>query len=230
MPSTSGRTASISPTLAPCAQINGPGGRAIALSPRRSERRCGCSLPRASRRASTRRATGVASEAKPRYARRVHGSRSATAGMLSPSDRRARKPAPSPHSDCLRPLAGSAPASSSVASGGTRTGSPADRRAAAEGEINGCAVPIVEHVSPAGGEGHRKNRPPGLARQHHDAASDDAARSLAHRRSVPTEFVLPEASRATPGTRRARPCAGIRRRRHPNRGSSRRRAARPRSR
>src|SRR5260370_156639 len=47
--STSGRSESISPTLAPCLQISRPGGRATAVSPRRSPIRTGSSLPRLTR-------------------------------------------------------------------------------------------------------------------------------------------------------------------------------------
>ena len=59
MRSISGRTLANSPTLAPCSQTSGPGGRAIVLMPRRSASRSRCSLPRRSRRASNSGVIGV---------------------------------------------------------------------------------------------------------------------------------------------------------------------------
>ena len=64
--STSGMSESISPTLAPCVQISGPGGRATAVSPRRSPIRRGCSLPRLRRLASRIEVSGVAAAASRR--------------------------------------------------------------------------------------------------------------------------------------------------------------------
>ena len=59
MRSTKGSTATNSPTLAPCTQTRGPGGRGALGSPRRSVTRSGFSLPRASRRSSRRGASAV---------------------------------------------------------------------------------------------------------------------------------------------------------------------------
>ena len=59
MRSISGNTLINSPTLAPCSQTSGPGGRAVTLMPRRSDTRRPCSLPRRSRRARSSGVNGV---------------------------------------------------------------------------------------------------------------------------------------------------------------------------
>ncbi len=59
--STSGRSESTSPTLAPWAQMSGPAGRSSVAMPRRSEIRSGSSFPRRSRVAKSAPANGAAS-------------------------------------------------------------------------------------------------------------------------------------------------------------------------
>ena len=59
---------------------------------------------------------------------------------------------------------------------------PAHSGTTAEWQVYGCTIPVVENVAPAGGKRDRKDRPPRLARQQHDAAAR-AARDLRHVRA-----------------------------------------------
>ena len=170
--------ASTSPTLAPCIQTSGPCGRRVRLTPRRSPIRAGSSLPCFSRRLISAGASGTTADDS-------RGRRAASSAATQPWSASGRPTASHRRggSPRFRSFSTFRRSSSMVAASASRRHEDRLRcrtmRAAAERQIDGGAVPIVQPDEAAGRHRERDDRPSGLLRQHDDAEPRDA-RALRH--------------------------------------------------